>query len=157
MQTNIAQIRVHKRRSIDNSRYLATLYCVLFDHNYDADKLTDVPSGKRFSLDSCQAHHEHCYSSYQLYTSFETVCKHQKIVIVIVITFYSPSCLGQETAKGSFGLRVKLPPAHLSTTHDGGFTQSLLMLNVKQESCEYQFLQSLVWPDRESNPSLSLQ
>ena len=42
-----------------------------------------------------------------------------------VITFYSPSCLGQETAKGSFGLRVKLPPAHLSTTHDGGFTLSL--------------------------------
>ena len=29
---------------------------------------------------------------------------------VIVITFYSPSCLGQETAKGPFGLRVKLPP-----------------------------------------------
>ena len=39
--------------------------------------------------------------------------------IVIVITFYSPSCLGQETAKGPFGLRVKLRPAHLSTTHDG--------------------------------------
>ena len=47
------------------------------------------------------------------------------LVIVIVITFYSPSCLGQETAKGPFGLRVKLPPAHLSTTHGGGFTQSL--------------------------------
>ena len=38
-------------------------------------------------------------------------------VIVIVITFYSPSCLDLETAKGPFGLRVKLPPAHLSTTH----------------------------------------
>ena len=47
------------------------------------------------------------------------------IAIVIVITFYSPSCLGQETAKGPFGLRVKLPPAHLSTTNGGGFTQSL--------------------------------
>ena len=45
--------------------------------------------------------------------------------IVIVITFYSPSCLGQETAKGPFDLRVKLPPAHLSTTHGGGFTLSL--------------------------------
>ena len=44
-----------------------------------------------------------------------------KIVIVIVITFYSPSCLGQETAKGPFGLQVKLPPAHLSTTHSGDF------------------------------------
>ena len=60
--------------------------------------------------------------------------------IVIVITFYSPSSLGQETAKGPFGLPVKLPPAHLSTAHGGGFTLSLLMLNVKQESCEYQFL-----------------
>ena len=37
-------------------------------------------------------------------------------------TFHSPSCLGQETAKGPFGLRVKLPPAHLFTTHGGGFT-----------------------------------
>ena len=32
--------------------------------------------------------------------------------IVIVITFYSPSWLGQETAKGLFGLRVKLPPVY---------------------------------------------
>ena len=46
-------------------------------------------------------------------------------VIAIVITFYSPSCLGQETAKGPCGLRVKLPPARLSTTHGGGFTLSL--------------------------------
>ena len=61
-------------------------------------------------------------------------------VIVNVITFYSPSCLGQETAKGPFGLRVKQPPAHLSATHGGGFTLFLLVLNVKQESCEYQFL-----------------
>ena len=36
------------------------------------------------------------------------------LVIVIVITFYSPSCLGQETAKGPFGLRVKLPPVFLT-------------------------------------------
>ena len=34
------------------------------------------------------------------------------------------SFLIQETAKGSFGLRVKLPPDHLSTTHIGSFTQS---------------------------------
>ena len=37
--------------------------------------------------------------------------QHSTWFIVIVITFYSPSCLGQETAKGPFGLRVKLPPA----------------------------------------------
>ena len=35
-----------------------------------------------------------------------------KLPIVSVITFYSPSCLGQETAKGPFGLRVKLPPVY---------------------------------------------
>ena len=45
--------------------------------------------------------------------------------LVIAITFYSPSCLGQETTKGPFGLRVKLPPAHVSTTHGGGFILSL--------------------------------
>ena len=39
---------------------------------------------------------------------------------VIVITVYSPSCLGQETVKKPFGLRVKLPPDHLSTTRGGG-------------------------------------
>ena len=31
-----------------------------------------------------------------------------KMSPVIVITFFSPSCLGQETAKGPIGLRVKL-------------------------------------------------
>ena len=37
-----------------------------------------------------------------------------KNFFLIVITFYLPSCLGQETAKEPFGLRVKLSPAHLS-------------------------------------------
>ena len=78
--------------------------------------------------------------STKLFTTNRNCVGNAMGIIVIVITFYSPSCLGQETAKGSFGLRVKLPPAHLSTTHGGGFTLSLLMLNVKQESCEYQFL-----------------
>ena len=31
---------------------------------------------------------------------------------VWIVTFYSPSCLGQGTAKGSFNLPAKLPPAH---------------------------------------------
>ena len=44
--------------------------------------------------------------------------------IVIAITFCSQSCLGQETAKGPFDLRVKLPPAHLSNTHGGSFILS---------------------------------
>ena len=47
------------------------------------------------------------------------------VIIAVVITFYSPSCLDQETAKGPFDLQVKLPPAHLSTTHGGGFILSL--------------------------------
>ena len=49
---------------------------------------------------------------------------------------YSSGCLGQEAAKGPFGHRVKLPSVHVSTTYGGGFTQSLLMLNVKKGSCE---------------------
>ena len=69
---------------------------------------------------------------------------------VIVITFYSPSCVGQKTAKRFFGLRVKLPPAHLSTTLGGGFTLSFYLLNVKQGSCEYQSLWSL-WFDLTGN------
>ena len=55
-------------------------------------------------------------------------------LIVIVITFYSPSCLGQETTKGPFGLRVKLPLAHLSTTHGRGFTQSLSALIAERQA-----------------------
>ena len=47
------------------------------------------------------------------------------VVIVIVITFYLSSFLIQETAKGPFGLRVNLPPAHPSTKNGGGFTLSL--------------------------------
>ena len=34
------------------------------------------------------------------------------LIPVIVITFYSPGCLGQETAKELFGLPVKLLPVH---------------------------------------------
>ena len=78
--------------------------------------------------------------------------------IVIVITYYSPSCLGQqETAKELFGLRVKLPNAHLFTTYDRSLILILCLLNVKQESCEYQFSLSLVWSHRESNPILPFQ
>ena len=64
------------------------------------------------------------------------------------LNFYLPSCLGQETAKEPFGLRVKLPPAHLSTTHGGGFTLSLTKLNIKQVSYEYQ-IRVFGLPDQE--------
>ena len=50
-----------------------------------------------------------------------------KLLIVLVITFYLPSCLDEYTAKGPFGLRVKLLSAYLFTTHSEGFTLSLLI------------------------------
>ena len=78
--------------------------------------LGDVQTNQRkIGLVSCEI---------SLLVHFETTRRPQNM-LVIVITFYSPSCFGQETAKGPFGLRVKLPPAHLSTTHGGGFTLSL--------------------------------
>ena len=51
---------------------------------------------------------------------------------VTAITFYSPSCLGQETAKGPFGLRVELSPANLSTTHGGGITLHVPIIAERQ-------------------------
>ena len=42
--------------------------------------------------------------------------------LIFVVPFYSPICFGQETAKEPFGLRVKLPLVHLSTTHCVVFT-----------------------------------
>ena len=38
------------------------------------------------------------------------------------------------------GLRIKLPPTHLSTTNVEASHCPFLLLNVKQESCGYQFL-----------------
>ena len=46
--------------------------------------------------------------------------------------------LGQEPAKGAFGLRVKLPPAHLSTTHGGGFTLTYFVYYMV--SCSFCYL-----------------
>ena len=83
--------------------------------------------------------------------------KYNRHIIVIVAPNYKFIHFGQETAKGPFGHPIKLPLAHLSSTHSGGFTLPLLRLNVKQGSFEYQLLQSLVWPDRESNPGQPFQ
>ena len=59
----------------------------------------------------------------------------------------------------SFGLRVKLPPSHLSIAHGGEFTLSF-MLNVKQRSSEYQFLCTLclfdLTPIGNHNPILTV-
>ena len=48
-------------------------------------------------------------------------------IIFLYLHLYLTTCLGQETAKAPFGLRVKLPPAHLSTTRAGGFTPSFFI------------------------------
>ena len=53
-------------------------------------------------------------------------------MFVIVITFYLSSCLGQETTNGPFGLRVKLPPAHLSTTHGEDLILAVPLLAERQ-------------------------
>ena len=56
------------------------------------------------------------------------------VLVAIVFTSLSSSCLGQETAKRPFGFPVKLPPVY-----DTRWSFTLSMLNVNQESCEYQF------------------
>ena len=68
---------------------------------------------------------------------------------MIVFTFYSPSCLGQETAKEPFGLRGKLPPALLSTTHGGDFMFSFLMLKSSREALSNNFY--CLWFDPTEN------
>ena len=70
-----------------------------------------------------------------------------KIKKAIVIIFICKVAKKQETLRT---LESKLPLAHLFTTHGGGFTLSLLMLNVKQGSCEY-LLYSL-WLEPTGNP-----
>ena len=57
---------------------------------------------------------------------------------LLKLHFYLRSYLGLERAKGPCRLLLQLPPAHLSTTH-GGFTLTLLMLNIMRGSCEYLF------------------
>ena len=57
-----------------------------------------------------------------------SIAEADKLFSIIVINcngFYSPSCFLSGNSEGVFGLRVKLPPAHLFTTHGGGFTVSL--------------------------------
>ena len=69
--------------------------------------------------------HGDCAANYKVFEQGETfLLVGDSTANVIVITFYSPSCLGLETANGPFRVRVKLPPALLSTTHGGGFSLS---------------------------------
>ena len=54
------------------------------------------------------------------------------LMIVIVITLYSPRYLGQETAKEPFGLLVKLLSVYLSITLGGGFTALSFLIAERQ-------------------------
>ena len=63
------------------------------------------------------------------------------------ILFAKLSCQGDRD--GTFGLRVKLPPAHLFTTHSGVFTLSVTMLNVIRKAADYDFCS--LWFDQTGN------
>ena len=68
----------------------------------------------------------------------EAKCDTRIISIESVIVFASlfiklPKPLGSQV---TFGLWAKLPPAHLSIAHSGGFILSISMLNVKHGSSE---------------------
>ena len=62
----------------------------------------------------------------------------------IVITFCSANCLGKETAKETFGLRVKLPPAHQSSTLSGV---------AERQARKLWILISSLWFDPTGNPT----
>ena len=72
-------------------------------------------------LPQCNMHHSYDAKPYKVVSSFSSSCAFH----CNCVHYYSPGCLGQETAKGPFGLRAKLPPAHvLYATYGGGFTLS---------------------------------
>ena len=56
------------------------------------------------------------------------------IIVITSLNLCSSSCLGQETTKGPSDLRVKLPPAHMFTTHDEGFILFLLIAECHAET-----------------------
>ena len=64
---------------------------------------------------------------------------------IIAYILYLPSCLVQETAKQAVGPPVKVPPAHLSTTHGGGFALLALTLNIKHKNFERQLREQMFY------------
>ena len=89
----------------------------------------------------------HCLvSTLGLVWNKHTSCWKNVSILVIPVIFYSQSCLDQETAKGRFGFESS---CHPSTTHGGGFTLSLLLLNIQQGSCKNQFYS--LWLDPTGN------
>ena len=61
--------------------------------------------------------------------------------VVIVITFFLPSCFGQETAKE---LSVFESSCHLSHTRESSFNTVLIIAERQTENLEYQFFWCLV-------------
>ena len=62
------------------------------------------------------------------------------MAFLIVITFLFTQLPWLGNYEGIFGLRVELPPAHLSTTHSGGFTLSLFIAKHQGEKLSYSFI-----------------
>ena len=63
------------------------------------------------------------------------------VILLIVITFVITKLSRPGDSKGSFSAfesSCHLPTMR-STKHDGGFTLSIFLLNVKQGSCKYQY------------------
>ena len=61
------------------------------------------------------------------------------------LQFYSPSCIGEEIAKGHFGLLVKLSSVyHTVEALQVPIHTVSLLLSVMHASCKFQFLCSLV-------------
>ena len=57
---------------------------------------------------------------------------HENVGMELQFYLYSPNCLGQETAKGPFCLRVKLPPVYR-----GGFTLSLFIAECQVRNSQF--------------------
>ena len=79
--------------------------CKIFEH-WGAPP-TDPQNSPPLRISGYAPERRFYHNEYRLHYTVITNCNY-----IFVITFYLPSCLGQETAKGPFGLRVKLPPVY---------------------------------------------
>ena len=87
------------------------------------------------------------------HTYTHTPGHHHAITSVSVSLTYLPSCLGQETANEHMVCK-SLPP--MSTTPRQNLYNVPSMLNVKQGSCEYQFLKSFGMTRLGNEPGLPI-
>ena len=110
--------RLRKRRTITLDRGCLHDFCMTSFSSKIFGRLSLwIPSWSGSNL-HCTEHHKNVAPISAESTNITKARRSNQAnsATVVVITFYSPSWLGQETAKGPFGLRAQLPPAHLSTT-----------------------------------------